>query len=163
MVQLKFKKECEKAKIPSKKTGNVGIDLSCCIKDRSDAVNNGWKWDLNENLMKYYLRPGERITLDTGLSVEIPDGYALILKDRSGLAAKNGIHVLAGVIDSSYRGEIKVCLLNTSTKYDESYVIEEGERIAQAILTHDISCDIIETSELSVTERGSNGFGSTGK
>lgn len=164
MVQLKFKKLWPNVNLPTKTSGNIGIDLSCyCTKDKNSLMNSGWFWDLSTDKMKYNLRPGERRVFNTGLSVEIPDGYALILKDRSGLAAKHGIHVLAGVIDSSYRGEIKVCLLNTCTKYDEIYVIEEGERIAQAILTHDISCDIIEVSELSETERGSNGFGSTGK
>ena len=162
MIELKFKKLVPSAKIPVKISGNVGIDLSVIVDDA-----NRWLYHIDTNhkkpAMSYFLQPGERVVFNTGLSVEIPDGYALIIKDRSGLAAKNGIHVLAGVIDSSYRGEIKVCLLNTSKNYDGGIWINEGDRIAQGILTHDIACDIIEVAELSETTRGEKGFGSSGK
>lgn len=162
MIELKFKKLVGQAKLPAKTNGNIGIDLSVVADDI-----NRWLYIIDTNnkkpAMSYFLQPGERVVFNTGLSVEIPDGYALIIKDRSGLAAKNGIHVLAGVIDSSYRGEIKVCLLNTSKNYDGDVRINEGDRIAQAILTHDLTCSIIETSELSETPRGEKGFGSSGK
>ena len=107
------------------------------------------------------IEPGTRTLVATGISIEIPEYYYIRVAPRSGLSVK-GIDVGAGVIDSSYRGEIKVLLINNST---EKMVIEGGDRIAQLIMERcaNPEIDIIEDfDELSATERGENGFGSSG-
>jgi len=97
----------------------------------------------------------------TGLSVEIPEGYYGRIAPRSGLAHKNGIDVLAGVVDSSYRGEIRVILYNTDK--EETLQVRSGDRIAQMIVERHYNFEFVEVEDLSVTERGEGGFGSTGK
>jgi len=108
------------------------------------------------------LKPGERKLIGTGLAFEIEFGYEVQIRPRSGLAYKHGITVLnsPGTIDSDYRGEIKVLLINHS---DEEFEIKKGDRIAQAVVAPVIQAEIIEVEELSSTERGEGGFGSTGK
>lgn len=101
-----------------------------------------------------------RYGIGTGLHVEIPEGYVGLIWDRSGLAFKSGITCLGGVIDANYRGEVKVCLLNTS---DESVKIERGDRIAQMVIQPVLNIEIEEVAELSDTSRGKDGFGSSGK
>lgn len=107
------------------------------------------------------LRPLQRAMVPTGLRVEIPEGYELQIRPRSGLAAKHGITVLnsPGTIDPDYRGEIKVILVNLS---EEPYSIEPGERIAQAVFAKYEQLEWEEVEVLSETERGEGGFGSTG-
>jgi len=107
------------------------------------------------------LQPLQRAMVPTGLKVEIPKGYELQIRPRSGLAAKHGITVLntPGTIDPDYRGEIKVILVNLS---NEPYSIEPGERIAQAVFAKYEQLEWEEVEELSETERGEGGFGSTG-
>lgn len=110
------------------------------------------------------LRPLERRLVGTGLFFELPDGYELQIRPRSGLAYKNGVTVLnsPGTVDTGYRGEIKVLLVNISS---EDFYWEKGERIAQGVISHRISSDygdLIEVSEITESERGSGGFGSTG-
>ena len=110
------------------------------------------------------LRPLERRLVGTGLFFELPDGYELQIRPRSGLAYKNGVTVLnsPGTVDTGYRGEIKVLLVNIS---NEDFYWEKGERIAQGVISHRISSDygdLIEVSEITESERGSGGFGSTG-
>ncbi len=107
----------------------------------------------------YTLRPGERHTFGTGVAVEIPDGYVALFWDRSGLGSK-GIHRLAGVVDSGYRGEWKVVLLNTT---DEPYEIKKGDKMVQCVVQKFEPVDIQEVDELSDTERGKGGFGSSGR
>ena len=102
----------------------------------------------------------ERVLVHTGISLEIPENHYGRIAPRSGLALKNGIDVLAGVIDSSYRGEIGVILYNTG---DVPFEINKGDRIAQLIIEAYYSFDFIEVNDLDKTERGSGGFGSTGK
>ena len=108
------------------------------------------------------INPGERKLISTGLAFEIEKGYEVQIRPRSGLAYKHGITVLnsPGTIDSDYRGEIKVLLVNFG---NEEFEIKVGERIAQAVVAPVIQAEIIEVEELSDTERGSGGFGSTGK
>lgn len=101
-----------------------------------------------------------RYGVGTGLHLEIPDGHVGLVWDRSGLAFKSGITCLGGVIDSNYRGEVKVCLLNTS---DEPVKIERGDRIAQMVIQPVLNMEIEEVGELSDTSRGEAGFGSSGK
>ena len=142
-MELKVKKLIDKAVMPNYQTKEAaGFDLhstESCI-----------------------LNPGERKLIGTGLAFEIEYGYEIQIRPRSGLAYKHGITVLntPGTIDSDYRGEIKVLLINHG---NEPFKIREGERIAQAIITPVIQAKIKEVEELSDTERGSGGFGSTGK
>ena len=89
----------------------------------------------------------------------IPDGYVGLIWDRSSMAAKRGLHRFAGVIDSGYRGEIKVCLWNSSDKYS---VIKAGERVAQLLFHRVPSFSLKEVESLDDTERGKGGFGSSG-
>ena len=108
------------------------------------------------------LRPLERAMIPTGLYVELPEGCEMQIRPRSGLAAKHGITVLnsPGTIDADYRGEIKVILVNLS---NEPFTIEAGERIAQMIVARYEQIEWQAVEELSATERGAGGFGSTGK
>jgi dUTP pyrophosphatase len=110
------------------------------------------------------LSPLERKLVGTGLYFELPDGYELQIRPRSGLAYKNGVTVLnsPGTVDTGYRGEIKVLLINLS---NETFTWERGERIAQGVIAHRISSDygdLIEVMEINESERGEGGFGSTG-
>jgi dUTP pyrophosphatase len=110
------------------------------------------------------LGPLERKLVGTGLYFELPDGYELQVRPRSGLAYKNGVTVLntPGTVDTGYRGEIKVLLVNIS---NETFTWEKGERIAQGVITHRVSSDygdLIEVMEINESERGEGGFGSTG-
>jgi len=140
---LKIKKLNQKAVIPAYQTKEAaGFDLHSI----EDTVIN----------------PGERKLIGTGLAFEIEFGYEVQIRPRSGLAYKHGITVLntPGTIDSDYRGEIKVLLINHS---NEAFEIKTGERIAQAVIAPVVQAEIIEVEELSDTERGAGGFGSTGK
>lgn len=102
----------------------------------------------------------QRVMISTGLSAALPIGYAALIWDRSGLAAKNGLTVLAGVIDPNYRGEWKVILYNTS---DQDYEVNIGDRIAQALIQEIDKLPIEEVTELPESNRGEGGFGSSGK
>ena len=108
------------------------------------------------------LQPGERHAVATGFAIEIPRGYEVQVRPRSGLAMKHGITCLntPGTIDSDYRGEVKVILINLG---QEPFEIRRGERIAQLVPAPVLRADFVEASELSDTERGSGGFGSTGR
>lgn len=108
------------------------------------------------------LRPLERVIVPTGLFLEIPEGYEAQIRPRSGLAVKNGITVLntPGTIDADYRGEVCIILINLSK---EDFIIEDGERICQMIISKHEKTDWIEVNELKTTKRGSGGFGHTGK
>lgn len=107
----------------------------------------------------YTLGPSERHTFSTGIAVEFPEGYVALFWDRSGLGSK-GIHRLAGVIDSGYRGEWKVVLLNTT---DQPYKIEKGDKIIQCVLQKFEPVQIEEVEVLSETARAEAGFGSSGR
>ncbi|NQY09062.1 MAG: dUTP diphosphatase [Flavobacteriales bacterium] len=108
------------------------------------------------------LKPLERTMIPTGLSMELPKGVEAQVRPRSGLAAKHGITVLnsPGTIDADYRGEIKVILVNLS---NESFIIEDGERIAQMVIAKHEQADWELVEELESSERGAGGFGHTGK
>lgn len=105
------------------------------------------------------LKPGEQKVVKTGLMMAVPQGHAGLIWDRSGLAAKNSLHVLAGVIDSGYRGEIGVVLINLGT---EPFAVEKNMRIAQMLIQPIATPKIREVSELDQTTRNNGGFGSTG-
>lgn len=137
---LKIKKLVENAYIPSRGTpGSVGYDIK--------ALESG------------VILPGHRMPVSTGIAVSIPDGHYGRIAPRSGLAFKNGIDVLAGVIDPDYRGEIKVILINLGKN---NYYFNKGDRIAQLILEKVSTPEVEQVEDLDSTVRGSGGFGSTG-
>ena len=106
------------------------------------------------------IQPKQRKTVNTGIALQMPEHFAGLIWPRSGLSVKHGIDVLAGVVDSGYRGEIMVCLYNTS---DEDIIINTGDRIAQ-IIFQEVPRVIMEVHEsLGSSQRGENGFGSSGK
>jgi dUTP pyrophosphatase len=121
--------------------GDAGLDLAAC--DRA------------------VLEPGERATIPTGVAVEIPEGYAGFVQPRSGLAARHGIAIVnaPGLIDSGYRGEIRIVLLNTDREH--AFVVEPGMRIAQLVIAPVASTRLVEVDELASSERGARGFGSS--
>jgi dUTP pyrophosphatase len=108
------------------------------------------------------LKPLERKLIGTGLYIELPVGFEAQVRPRSGLAVKHGITVLnsPGTIDADYRGEIGVVLINLS---DTEFTVNDGDRIAQMIISRHEKAEIIEASEISLTERGAGGFGHSGK
>lgn len=118
--------------------------------------------DIRANLTEAItLQPLERRLIPTGLYLEIPEGYEVQIRPRSGLAFKNGITVLnaPGTIDADYRGEVGVLLINLS---NEAFVVEPGERVAQMVVAPYVQATWEETIALSETDRGAGGFGSTG-
>jgi dUTP pyrophosphatase len=141
MVKVKIKKLKENAILPAyAHSGDAGMDLF--------------------STEDYVIRPGERMIVSTGISMELPEGYVALIWGKSGLAVKKGIAVLGGVIEHTYRGEYGVIALNTS---DEDFFIKVGEKIAQVLIQPIVSVDLEEVSELSDTARGDGGFGSSGK
>jgi dUTP pyrophosphatase len=121
--------------------GDAGFDLAACERVE--------------------LAPGERALVATGLAVAIPDGYAGFVQPRSGLAAKHGISIVntPGLVDSGYRGELKVALLNTDAR--ERFVVEPGMRIAQLVVLPVPAVELTEVDALPESERGARGFGSS--
>ena len=139
-----FTKLKEGALLPEYKTsGSAGADLRALIED------------------PIILKPMQGCLIPTGLSVELPKGIELQVRPRSGLALKHGITVLntPGTVDSDYRGELAVLLINLG---NEDFKIENGDRIAQAVIAQAIQADFVQKDELSNTERGAGGYGSTG-
>lgn len=106
------------------------------------------------------LRPNERASCPTGIAMEISEGYVGLIWDKSGIALNHGIKTMAGVIDSGYRGEIKIVLANMS---NQVYTINVGDKIAQILVQKIENPEIEISEELSDTARGERGFGSTGK
>jgi dUTP pyrophosphatase len=121
--------------------GDAGLDLVACER--------------------VVLGPGERAVVPTGIAVEIPPGFAGFVQPRSGLAARYGIGVVnaPGLIDSGYRGEIRVVLINTDRA--ETFVVEPRMRIAQLVVAPVADVRLVEVDELATSERGARGFGST--
>lgn len=130
----------ERATVPTRGSeGAAGYDIS--------AISSG------------EVKPGKSTLVETGLKIGIPKGHYARLADRSGLAYRNGLHVLAGVIDLDYRGPVKIILLNTS---DKTFTYKQGDRIAQLILEKISTPPVTVVQSLDETERAENGFGSTG-
>ena len=143
-MAIKIKKLSENAIIPVLGTTNsAGYDLSACTN------------------VDISINPNEIVLIPTGIAMEIPEGYFGMICSRSGLAIKYGIHVLnsPGIIDSDYRGEIKCILHNSSNNI---FTVQNGSRIAQLIVMKYENIKLVETETLSETNRGFNGFGSTG-
>ena len=105
------------------------------------------------------IKPGERKLIGTGVSIELPAGYVPLIWDKSGLAVKEGLTTLGGVIEYTYRGEYKVILLNTS---DKPYTVQKEQKIAQLLIQPIETAEIEEVEELSDSPRGENAFGSSG-
>jgi len=142
LIELPVRRLREDAVVPERAyAGDAGLDLAAC--DR------------------FELGPGERAVVGTGLAVAIPDGYAGFVQPRSGLAARHGLSVVnaPGLIDSGYRGEIRVVLLNTDLR--EAFVVEPGMRIAQFVVLPVPELELLETDVLPESERGVRGFGSS--
>jgi dUTP pyrophosphatase len=121
--------------------GDAGLDLASCERVE--------------------LAPGERALVPTGLAVAIPEGYAGFVQPRSGLASRHGISIVntPGLIDSGYRGELRVTLLNTDRR--EPFTVEPGMRIAQLVILPIPEVELVEVDELPESERGARGFGSS--
>ena len=128
------------------------------IPTKSNVSDAGW--DLYSSGMATIVYSGERKLISTDISMAIPDGYCGLIWPRSGLSVNNGIDILAGVIDSGYRGEVKVCMLNTS---DKLLHIHPGDRVAQLIIQKVEDVSFTEVKNLDDTSRGDGGFGSTGR
>jgi len=142
VIELPIQRLREEAVVPARAyAGDAGLDLAAC--ERAE------------------LGPGERVVVGTGLAVAIPEGYAGFVQPRSGLAARHGISVVnaPGLIDSGYRGEVRVVLLNTDRA--EAFVIEPGMRIAQLVVLPVPALELVEVDELPESERGVRGFGSS--
>jgi dUTP pyrophosphatase len=122
--------------------GDAGLDLAACER--------------------LELGPGQRGVVGTGIAVAIPEGWAGLVLPRSGLAAKHGLTLVnaPGLIDAGYRGEVRMILLNTDER--ERFVVEPGMRIGQLVLVEVASVRLVEVDELSESERGTGGLGSSG-
>lgn len=142
MIDLPVRRLREDAVLPAQAyPGDAGLDLAACERTT--------------------LEPGERATVPTGIAVEIPDGYAGFVQPRSGLAARHGIGVVnsPGLIDSGYRGEIRVVLLNTDTR--NTFTVDPGMRIAQLVVVPVAAVRPVEVEALAGSDRGTQGFGSS--
>jgi dUTP pyrophosphatase len=142
LIELDVMRLRDEAVLPDRAyTGDAGLDLTTCER--------------------LELPPGERVVAPTGLAVAIPEGYAGFVQPRSGLAARSGIAVVnsPGLIDSGYRGEIRVVLLNTDR--ERTFVAEPGDRIAQLVVVPVPELAVREVDELPPSERGVRGFGSS--
>jgi len=142
MIELPIRRLRAEAIVPERAySGDAGLDLAACERVE--------------------LAPGQRAVVGTGLAVAIPEGYAGFVQPRSGLAARHGITIVntPGLVDSGYRGELRVVLLNTDTA--ETFVVEQGMRIAQLVVVPIPEFELVEVDELPASERGVRGFGST--
>ncbi len=131
-------------KLPAYQTGHAsGADVCAAMSD------------------PIVLEPGSRVLIPTGISMEIPIGFEIQVRPRSGLAFKNGVTIVntPGTIDSDYRGELKIILINHGK---ENFEVNPGDRIAQLVLAPVLQADFQEATDISQTERGAGGFGSTG-
>ena len=144
----------------------MGFELKCRLTDPAAAIpvrHHGGSdagADLS-SIESFDLNPGERRLASTGVSVEIPSGMLGFVVPRSGLAAQHGITIVnaPGLIDSGYRGEIMVCLLNTSSK---TWHVNVGDRIAQLVVQSFVPTTFVAVDHLDASDRGERGFGSTG-
>jgi len=144
MTLIQIKKFSDQVLIPKYETpGSSGMDISAFTK---------------ENII---IQPGQKALIPTGFALSIPKGYEIQIRPRSGLAAKNNISVLntPGTIDSDYRGEIKVILINFG---NEKFIVENGTRVAQMVMCPIIQAKLEVVKDLTETTRGDGGFGSTG-
>jgi dUTP pyrophosphatase len=143
VTELRVMKLRNDAVLPSRAhTGDAGFDLSAC-----EEITIG---------------VGERAAVGTGIAVEIPVGHAGLVVPRSGLALRHGISMVnsPGVIDAGYRGEVRLLLLNTDN--ESAFTVEPGMRVAQLLVVPVADVELVETDEVTATDRGAGGFGSSG-
>ena len=143
MIEVAVRRLRDDATLPSQAyDGDAGLDLAACEAFR--------------------LEPGERAVVPTGIAVEIPEGYAGFVQPRSGLAARHGITIVnsPGLVDSGYRGEVLVVLLNTDR--EEAFTVEPGMRIAQLVVQRVPEVALTEVESLAESARGARGHGSSG-
>jgi dUTP pyrophosphatase len=133
------------------------LDNSAKLPEFAHTDDAGFDIFSNEDVK---ISKGKVYGVSTGISSEIPKGCFVSIRDKSGLAIKDGIHVMGGVIDAGYRGEWKVILVNLGEK---DFIIEKGNKIAQGILEKLEKVKIVKTKSLTSSKRGEKGFGSTGK
>ena len=133
------------------------LTKSATVPTKNNTSDAGWDLYAVEDAV---INSGDRTTIATGVAMAIPEGYVGLIWPRSGLAVKSGVDVFAGVIDSGYRGEIKVCLYNSSK---EELKITTGDRIAQILFQEIPSFSLTIVDSLDITERGGDGFGCSGK
>ena len=142
MIELPIRRLRDDAVVPSRAySGDAGFDLAACERVE--------------------LAPGARATVGTGLALAVPEGHAAFVQPRSGLASRHGITIVnsPGLVDSGYRGEVRVVLLNTDAR--EPFVVEPGMRIAQLVVVPVPGVEPIEVDELPKSERDVRGFGSS--
>jgi dUTP pyrophosphatase len=143
VTELRVMKLRDDAVLPSRAhTGDAGFDLTAC-----EEITIG---------------VGERAAVGTGIAVEIPVGHAGLVVPRSGLALRHGISMVnsPGVIDAGYRGEVRLLLLNTDN--ESAFTVEPGMRVAQLLVVPVADVELVETDEVTATDRGAGGFGSSG-
>jgi dUTP pyrophosphatase len=143
-MELRVARLRDDARLPSRAhDGDAGLDLHAAEAAR--------------------IEPGERASVGTGIAVEVPEGYAGLVLPRSGLAARHGIALAnaPGLIDSGYRGEVRILLLNTDRS--ETFEIKPGDRIAQLVIAPVGGLEPVEVAELAPSSRGEGGFGSSGR
>jgi dUTP diphosphatase len=144
VIELPVRRLRPEAVVPERAyDGDAGLDLAACEQ--------------------VVLEPGERAVVPTGLAVAIPPGYAGFVQPRSGLAARYGLTIVntPGLVDSGYRGEVLVVLLNTDR--EQAFTVEPGMRIAQLVVMSVPALEPVEVDELPETERGARGYGSSGR
>ena len=132
------------------------LNDSATIPTKATHLDAGWDLYSTEQV---HIKANQRAIVKTGIALHIPDRYVGLIWPRSGMAVKHGIDVFAGVIDAGYRGEVGVCLYNSS---DEDFYIEQGDRIAQILFQEVSQNKMIEVQSLEDSERGEGGFGSSG-
>lgn len=165
---MKVKIKSISGKLPEQATmGSACVDLRACF-EHVDDINKVLGFNVllqNEDgtkaLRSIILNPGGRVLVPTGLFLAIPDGYECVIRPRSGLALKHGISMVnsPGTIDSDYRNEIGIILINNG---HEPFLINDGDRVAQMGLRETIVIDWVDVKELDSTERGQGGLGHTG-
>jgi len=177
--QLKDQEEAEVARreMESKTIKVKRLSNDAVVPTRVHNNDAGWDLYAAEDVI---INAGERCLVSTDISFEIPDGYVGLIWPRSGLAAKNGIDILAGVIDAGYRGEISVCLYNSSSSNlvsssvnkkkiwklnteENAIHIKKGDRVAQILFQEIPEVYLVEVDNLNNSERSAGGFGSSGK
>ncbi len=133
------------------------LSESASLPTRANKSDAGWDLYSSE---KTSVLPNCRRAISTSVALAVPEGCVGLIWPRSGLAVKDGIDVLAGVVDAGYRGEVKVCLYNCGEK---AFQIESGDRIAQILIQKIEDVELVETDNLETTQRGDDGFGSSGR
>lgn len=146
-VEIQRLPHAEGLALPAYQTAHAaGLDLLAAVAEETPVI----------------MQPGQRVLIPTGLTIAVPPGFEAQVRPRSGLALKHGVTVLnaPGTVDADYRGEVSVLLINHG---DAPFTIRRGERIAQLVIAAGVQAHLVTVASLSPTDRGSGGFGSTGR